>query len=252
MLKHPTQCRSVDNSALNAEPFTIRGPEISQPAYASNSFGATILGAPYIPHALEHDTHDFLFFTLRGERSSSPFNQYGTVPTVAQRSGNFQGLTTQSGTPITIYDPGCYAGDPNAGQPFPNNTITPQCVSPQATKLLNYIPLPNLPGDFQNYREITTAQTNTTVVGARLIHNFGSGGNNAALGNFIRQMMRQSTPGLHQNLNVNFNYSHSASDDLNIFPQLGGKSQTHSYSLGLGYSISKNHITNNLTFTGGS
>lgn len=233
------------NSALNAEPFTIRGRQINQPAYASNSFGATILGVPYIPHLVEHDTHDFLFFTLRGERSSSPFNQYGTVPTLAERGGNFQDLTTQNGKPITLYDPGCYAGDPNAGQPFQNNTISPQCISPQATKLLSYIPLPNLPGAFQNYREITTAQTNNTRLSARFVHNFGSGGNNAMISNFIRRFMGTPSQGIHQNLNGNFSYSHAASDNLNIFPALGGKSQTHSYSLGIGYSISKGRLSDN-------
>jgi hypothetical protein len=235
------------NSALNAEPFSIRGPQLNQPAYASNRFGATLLGVPYIPHLIEHDTHDFLFFTLSGQRSSSPFNEYGTVPTPLERTGNLLDLTTQDGQPITIYDPGCYPGDPNAGKPFPNNTIPQQCVSAQAQKLLNYIPQQNLPGQFQNYREITTAQSNTTTIGARLIHNFGGGGNNAALGNFIRRAMGQSSPGLHQNLNVNFNYSHAASDSLNIFPGLGGKSQSHSYSLATGYSISKNHLTDSLT-----
>jgi hypothetical protein len=234
------------NGALNAEPFTIRGPEVNQPAYASNRFGATLIGVPYIPHLVEHDTRDFVFFSLSGQRSSTPFNEYGTVPTAAERSGNFSGFTTQSGQPVTIYDPathlpyGLCNGQP-ATQCIPGGQI-----APQATALLQYIPLPNLPGDFQNYREISTAQTNTTTLGARFIHNFGSGGNNAAVGNFIRQMMRQSNPGLHQNLNVNFNLSHSASDNLNIFPALGGKSQSHSYSLGLGYSISKNRLTSNL------
>ena len=233
------------NSALNAEPFSIRGLNINQPAYASNQFRAVILGVPYIPHLLTHDTHDFFFFMLSGQRSSSPFNQYGTVPTADERAGNFQSLTTQNGTPITIYDPGCYPGDPNAGQPFPNNTIPSQCISSQATGLLAYVPMPNLPGQFQNFRQISTAQTNTTRIGARFIHNFGSQGNMGAFTNFIRRRFGLATPGLHQNINVNFNYSHAASDNLNIFPTLGGKSQTHSYAAGLGYSISKNNLTNN-------
>jgi hypothetical protein len=237
------------NSALNAEPFSIRGQSINQPSYASNNYRAVILGVPYIPHLITHDTHDFVFLMLSGEQSSSPFNEYGTVPTADERAGNFQNLTTQSGSPITIYDPGCYAGDPNAGQPFANNIIPAQCIASQATNLLGYVPLPNLPGQSQNYRQITTAQTNTTRVGARLIHNFGGGGNSAAFGNFIRQRLGIANPGLHQNINLNFNYSHAASDNLNIFPGLGGKSQTHSYSLGIGYSISKGNITNNLNLT---
>jgi hypothetical protein len=233
------------NSVLNAEPFAIRGQNPNQPSYLSNEFRAVILGVPYIPHILTHDTHDFFFLMLSGQRSSSPFNEYGTVPTAAERTGNFQSLTTQSGAAITIYDPGCYPGDPTAGQPFPNNTIPAQCLSSQATKLLAYVPLPNLPGQFQNFRQISTAQTNTTRIGARFIHNFGSQGNMGAFTNFIRRRFGLATPGLHQNININFNYSHAASDNLNIFPALGGKSQTHGYALGLGYSISKNNLTNN-------
>ncbi|MBV8674744.1 MAG: carboxypeptidase regulatory-like domain-containing protein, partial [Acidobacteriaceae bacterium] len=96
------------NSALNALPFALRGQPVTQPSYASNRFGLTFIGAPYIPHILTNDKKDFLFFTLSGQRSSSPFDQYGTVPLEAERSGNFQGLTTPGGIPITIYDPGCY------------------------------------------------------------------------------------------------------------------------------------------------
>ncbi|HZD49953.1 MAG TPA: carboxypeptidase-like regulatory domain-containing protein, partial [Silvibacterium sp.] len=235
------------DSALNALPFALRGQPGAQPSYASNRFGLTFIGAPYIPHLITHDTKDFIFFTLSGQRSSSPFDQYGTVPLDAERAGNFQGLTTPGGVPITIYDPGCYPGDPNAGKPFPNNTIPSQCISPQATALLKYVPEPNLFGSTQNYHLLTSAQTNTTTIGARFIHNFGSGGNNAALGNFIRQRLGQaSSPGLHQNVNLNFNYSHSAQDNVNLFPDLGGKQQSTQYSLQVGYSISKGHLANML------
>ncbi|MBV8630797.1 MAG: TonB-dependent receptor [Silvibacterium sp.] len=233
------------NSALNALPFALRGQPVSQPSYQSNRFGLTFIGAPYIPHLLTSDKKDFVFFTLSGQRSSSPFDQYGTVPTAAERAGNFQGLTTPGGLPITIYDPGCYPGDPNAGKPFLDNTIPAQCVSPQATALLNYVPLPNLPGTRQNFQFLSSAQTNTTALGTRWIHNFGSGGNTAALGNFIRQAMGQAgSQGLHQSISFNFNYSHSASDNLNIFPDFGGKQQSNQYSLQAGYSISKGHLSN--------
>jgi hypothetical protein len=232
------------NSALNAEPFAIRGRELNQPAYSSNRFGAMLMGVPYIPKLIENDTHDFIFLTLSGQRSSSPFNQYGTVPTADERAGNFQNLTTQSGHPITLYDPGCYAGDPNAGQPFANNTVPGECISAQATKLLSYVPLPNLPGQFQNYRAVATAQTNTTTIGARLVHNFGA--SSGGMRGFGRRGGGTATQGIRQNVNANYNYSHSAADNLNIFPTLGGKSQTHSYSLGLGYSISKGRTTNSL------
>jgi hypothetical protein len=96
---------------------------------------------------IEHDTKDVLFFNASGQRSSSPFSQYGSVPTDAEREGNLSGLTTQEGAPITIYDP-------RTGAPFPNNVIPATRIASQATALINYIPSPNLPGQFQNYQRL--------------------------------------------------------------------------------------------------
>ncbi len=235
------------NGALNAEDYALRGQPIVEPAYASNRFGATLMTAPYIPKLLTSDKNDMIFFTLSGTRSSTPFDEYATVPTLAERSGNFSGLTTESGTAIPIYDPGCGAGDPNKGKPFPGNMIPANCLSPQATKLLNYVPAPNLPGQNENYQRLTSAQSNDTVLGFRFIHSFGSTSGTNPLIRLARQYMGQGNQGITQNINVNFNYNHAASDNVNIFPELGGKSQTHQYSLQLGYSIGKGRLTNNLT-----
>ena len=50
------------NSALNATPFPVRAQREPQPSYAQNQFGLTFMGAPYIPHVIEHDTKDVIFF----------------------------------------------------------------------------------------------------------------------------------------------------------------------------------------------
>ena len=63
----------------------------------------------------------------------------------------------------------------------------------------------------------------------------------------LRQFTGASAPGVHQSINANFNYSHSAADEVNLFPDLGGKQQTHQYSLQLGYTIGVGRLTNNLT-----
>jgi hypothetical protein len=243
------------NGALNAEDFALRGQAISQPAYSSNRFGLTFLSAPFIPKILTNDKNDFLFFTLSGTRSSSPFDEYGTVPTIAERSGDFTGLTTPGGTKITIYDPStglpygpCTTG-PDAGNPS-SQCIPASEIQPQATALLNYEPLPNLPGQNENYQRLTSATTNSTQAGVRYNHSFGknAGGANGMM-RMARQFLGQGNPGITQSMSANFNYSHSASDSLNLFPDLGGKNQTHQYSLQLGYSIGKGRLTSNLTGT---
>jgi uncharacterized membrane protein YgcG len=238
------------NGALNADDFALRGQPIEQPAYSSNRFGLTFLSAPYIPKILTNDKNDFLFFTLSGTHSSSPFDQYGTVPSLAERGGNFSALTTPTGTPITIYDPatsGCTAGGNTPGTPFIGNVIPSQCIVSQANALLNYVPLPNLSGQNEDYQRLTSAQTNSTQIGVRLMHNFGKNGQGTnGLVRMARQVLGQGNPGITQSMNVNFNYSHSASDSLNLFPELGGKNQSHQYSVQLGYSIGKGRLTDSV------
>jgi hypothetical protein len=227
------------NSALNANPFPIRQQNETQPSYAQNQFGLTFMGAPYIPHLIVHDTKDVIFFNASGQRSSSPFSQYGTVPTDLERQGNLSGLTTQEGAPVTIYDPN------TPGVPFANNTIPAARIATQATALFNYLPEPNLPGQFQNYRRLASSESNTTRIGVRFIHSFGPSTGGSPLGGLIRQYLGQGGNTLRQSVNVNFNYSHQAADELSLFPDLGGKQQSHQYSLSLGYSLGKGRITTN-------
>ena len=107
------------------------------------------------------------------------------------------------------------------------------------------MPLPNLTTtNRQNYQRLTSATTNTTTVGARYMRSFGGG---TAFSNVLRQFTGASSPGLHQSINANFNYSHTGADEVNLFPDLGGKQQTHQYSLQLGYTIGVGRLTNNLT-----
>ncbi|MGC2582080.1 MAG: TonB-dependent receptor, partial [Acidobacteriaceae bacterium] len=242
------------NGALNAEDFALRGQPIQEPPYSSNRFGVTMMTAPYIPKILTNDKNDFLFFTFSGTHTTSPFDEYGTVPIAAERTGDFTALTTQGGRKITLYDPStgqpydpCTSG-PDAGNPA-SQCIPAVEIQSQATALLDYVPLPNLPGTTQNYQRLISEGTHTTQLGVRLMHSFGSQGGTNPLLRMARQFLGQGNGGITQSLFGNFNYEHSASDSLNLFPALGGKNQTHQYSLQLGYSIGKGRLTNNLTGT---
>ncbi len=228
---------SGGNSLFDAKPFALRGQPEPQPQYNSNRFGVIYAGAPYIPHVIEHDTKDFFFLSLIGNRSSTPFDEYGTVPDTNERAGDFSRLT-QNGAAVPIYDPA-------TGQPFPGNVIPSSRLSPQAAALLAYVPLPNLATtNRQNYQRLTSATSNTTNVGVRYIRNFGAG---TAAGSLIQQFTGASAPGLRQNINVNYNYSHAGADELNLFPQLGGKQQVSQYSAQVGYTLGVNKLTNNFT-----
>jgi len=228
------------NSALNAEPFGLRGQSQDQPASGTNRFGLTFMSAPYIPGLTKPSGKDTMFLTLSGTRSSNPLDEYATVPTDAERGGDF----SAAGEPV-IYDP-------TTGAPFQGNIIpggpTGRIV-PQATALLKYFPEPNLPGTVQNYHLLSTAQSNSTQAGARYMRGIGSnaspfglGGRGGGGGGGGRRS--QQNQGLRQSVNFNYNWSHSASDNVNIFPQLGGKTSSDSNSVQAGYTVGYHKMTN--------
>ena len=206
-----------NNSALNALPFAVSGQQETQPDYGSNQFGLTFIGEPFIPKLTKPSGKDTLFLTLSGTRSSTPSDQYAVVPTQEQRGA-------------------C------------GNTIT--STQSAACNLLTFFPLPNLTQDngTYNYYFASTGQSNQTQAGVRYIRSLGS---NATLptgrggGGGGRRNQSQSQ-GLRQSVNANFNWSHSAADNVNLFPQLGGKTASHSYSLQTGYSLGYHRINNNL------
>jgi hypothetical protein len=117
-------------------------------------------------------------------------------------------------------------------------------VSTQATALLKYIPLPNLTGNVNgyNYHLLTTEQSNSTQAGIRYMRSLGK---NASLTGGGRGGGRRSqNQALRQSINFNYNWANSASDNVNLFPQLGGKSASSSNSLQAGYTVGYHKITN--------
>jgi hypothetical protein len=232
------------NSALNAEPFALSaldGQQGQQPPSGSNRFGITFMSAPYIPHLTKPSGKDTVFLTTSGTRSSSPLSEYATVPTDAERGGDF----SAAGLPA-IYDP-------TTGQQFITNGITNVIpgsrITSQATALLKYYPEPNLAGSTgvngYNYHLLTTAQTNSTQAGVRYMRSLGKnatqpGGGGRGGGGGGRRNQNQ---GLRQSINVNYNWAESASDNVNIFPVLGGKSRSSSDSVQGGYTLGYHKIT---------
>ena len=117
-----------------------------------NQFGAGV-GGPIVKD------QTFFFLTFDALRGRQGFTQLGTVPTLAERQGDFSGL----GGPVI---------DPFTGAPFPNNRIPDQRISPLAAKVLALFPLPNLPGTSGNFFGQPVEQDSNTQFIARLDHHF--------------------------------------------------------------------------------
>jgi hypothetical protein len=203
------------NAALDAEPFSLHGQPQQQPASGTNRFGITFMSEPYLPHLTKPSGKDAVFLTLSGTRSSNPLDEYATVPTDAEREGNIPGVGTIKPVQAAI----------NLLQFFPE-------------------PTPALVNDAQNYHLLTTAQTNSTQAGARYMRSLGKNATLAGLGGRGGGGGRRSqNQGLRQSINFNYNWTDSASDNVNIFPQLGGKSSSHSNSLQAGYTLGYKKFT---------
>jgi hypothetical protein len=143
------------------------------------------------------------------------------------------------------------------GQPFPGNVIPSGCIASVATRLLvgapklqQYFPEPNLAGSTgsngYNYHLLTTAQSNSTQAGVRYMRCLGKnatqmGGGRGGFGGGRRAQGQNQ--GLRQSISLNYNWSDAASDNVNMFPQLGGKSSTNSNSLQAGYTVGYRKIT---------
>lgn len=235
------------NSALNAQPFALRGQQQSQPASGTNRFGLTLMTAPYIPHFTKPSGKDTIFLTLSGSRSSNLLDQYATVPTDAQRLGDF----SAAGLP-SIYNPTNFQEFSYNGTP---NVIPPSLISAPAAALMKFFPEPNLvagsANNNYNYHLFTTAQQNQTAAGARYMRTLGknSGLFNGRGGGFgggggRRGPGQNTNQGLRQSINLNYNWSHSASDNVNLIPELGGKTSSDGNSVQAGYTIGYKRFTN--------
>jgi len=133
----------VRNDALDARNFFDRA---NIPPYRQNQFGAA-LGGPIKKNGT------FFFLSYEGLRVRQALTQTFSAPTPGVRTGDFAGLPT-------IYDPA--TTDPVTGQrqPFPGNQIN-RPLDPAAVAFLQKVPLPNLPGQVQNYLATPTLQNNT-------------------------------------------------------------------------------------------
>jgi hypothetical protein len=236
-------------SPLDARPYALSGVPAAKADYGQNRFGATIGGPLNIPHIYQGGTKTFLFGSYTGSRATNPFDVFSTVPTLAERSGDF------SGSLAKIFDPATHT-------PFLNNMIPGTSISPISAAVLNFIPMPNLPGSRRNFHFVSANGNDTDVIFTRFNHSFGNNQNGimGMLGG-ARQQQRQQRRAQQQggeknktqahwsqSINGGFNFSNFRGNVLNAFPGLGGKNTVHSLNGNFGYVLSRGVFLNSLRF----
>jgi len=190
---HGSVYEYIRNSALDATNWLAKhNNTVQRLAKKQNEFGATIGGPVVIPHLYNGHDKTFFFFAYGGSRLSGGASAFTLiqVPTQAQRNGDFNFGSTK------IYDPATTAlssdGKTFTRQQFPNNHIDPKRFDPVAKKVLDYMPLPNLPGTGQNYGDYTGASVLTPdTYTVKIDHSFTS--NQTLSGTYVRTHIPRTT-----------------------------------------------------------
>lgn len=123
------------NEAFNARNFFARR-ENPKPVLRFNQFGFAF-GGPI------RKDNTFFFGDWQGTRTRTASTRVSTVPTEAMRRGELAGIGT-------VFDP-LTTGADGSRTAFPGNVIPSTRLDPAAVKILEYYPLPNLPGRTNNY-----------------------------------------------------------------------------------------------------
>jgi trimeric autotransporter adhesin len=228
---------SYGNSAFNAVPFPLNVAESPQIPYYQEQFGVTIGGPLVIPKVYHGQNKTSFFINYNLQRNRSPFDILSTVPTTLERMGDFSQAVipsgSKAGTVPAIYDPcpglsvgPCTSNPIGPRTPFPNNTIPPGLITSQATGLLQYIPLPNLPGSVQNYRLVEALPSDNDRLMVRIGHKISN----------------------KDNLNVFYYYNDASSTSVSSFTELTAATSVRSQSLNVGETHNFSpHLINNLT-----
>jgi len=126
---HGSAWEFARNEAFNAHNY-FDVPGTPKAGYKKHDFGYSIGGPIW-------KNRTFFFWLQNWRREDVPYNFYSFVPSLDNRTGNFNDACA----PVNPNPTDC-PFDPNTGNPFPNNTVP--SIDPNAQLLLNMIPAPNL------------------------------------------------------------------------------------------------------------
>src|SRR5213593_5002846 len=131
---HGTVFEFLRNSALDAKNYFDR-PNEPIPPFKRNQYGFTVSGPVIVPQVVDGRNRLFFMFNWEGLRERKALTQNITVPTLAERKGDF------SGNPNIVYDPATRVFDSSgavigAPTPFAGNVIPDNRIHPISKKIL--------------------------------------------------------------------------------------------------------------------
>ncbi|MEJ7605858.1 MAG: TonB-dependent receptor [Bryobacteraceae bacterium] len=154
-------------SRLAATPFFTNFAGLKKQVTRFNQYGGSIGGPVLAPKLFNGRDKLFFFLSYEGIKDSIPNPSTQTVPTAAERRGDFSDLL-RLGPAYQIYDPatGVAEGGRIRRQPFPNNIIPTDRLNPIALNYLRFYPQPNQTGRSDggaNYLSNTDGEINQFI-----------------------------------------------------------------------------------------
>ncbi len=174
---HGSAFEFLRNSDLDSNNFFSNLNHVALANFKRNQFGGSLGGPIEIPKLYHGRDKTFFFFGYEGLRQGAASNSTATVPTALQRAGNFSQTFNAAGQQVAIYDPATTApsGSGYIRQPFPGNIIPASRINPVSANIVNFYPLPNLPGaantGLNNYYSAGTAVINSDTIDAKVDEN---------------------------------------------------------------------------------
>lgn len=152
------------NDLIDARNY-FNAPPQPKPPYRRNQYGAALAGPVVLPKIYHGKDKTFFFMDYFGQRERKGLTFVNTVPTAETRVGNFANFTDTKGVLIRIYDPLTTRLNPAFDSTKPVSTSNPQYlrdqfsgnvipanrINPVARNVVSIYPLPNAPGNFNNY-----------------------------------------------------------------------------------------------------
>lgn len=140
---HGSAFEYVQNNIFQARNYFSQ-PGVAVTPFHWNMYGGTI-GGPIKKNKA------FFFFSYQYNPTNAQYPGYFSLPTQAERNGDF------SGVPTTVYDPSSLTmvGGVPTRTPLPGNKMDPSKIDSVAKAAQSYIPLPNYP--YANQASCSTA-----------------------------------------------------------------------------------------------
>ena len=149
------------HSALDARPYSLTEPDPVKIASYRESFGVSFGGPLKLGKLYDGRDKTFFFINYDAQRRRNPVDSFATVPLAAERGGDFTARGVQ------LFDPNSNLTGPRTAL---GSVIPSGMINPAAAGLLQFIPLPNLPGTVQNFHLQARVPVSVDRLNFRLSH----------------------------------------------------------------------------------